>query len=79
MSNNKRSQSDDPISKFMFGDKTRRNDSIDEIENENSNNSTIDYEQLFNTFDTLVESASKLKPLLSKVTPLIEKHFLKKK
>lgn len=63
----------------MFGDKWRRDDSdISSHVNEEENNS-INYEELFNQLDIIVDYASKLKPLMSKVTPLIEKHFLKKK
>lgn len=80
MTDNKKSQFDDPFSKLMFGDKIKRDTHVmEEEEGKNQNNSTINYEELFNQIDIIVESASKLKPLLSKVSPLVEKYFLKKK
>jgi hypothetical protein len=65
------------LNNFMFG--TRRDiDQSEHTEVSESNQSTIDYEQLMIHIDTLMESAKSLKPLFQKVYPFIGKIWQKK-
>jgi hypothetical protein len=75
--NNNELSREDRLTNFMFG--TRRDlDQSEQPEVSESNQPTIDYDELMIHIDTLMESAKNLKPLFQKVYPLIGKIWQKK-
>ncbi|HWO75046.1 MAG TPA: hypothetical protein VNM69_03895 [Bacillus sp. (in: firmicutes)] len=83
---------DERFSRFMFGAQRNRRDSesidekeeIDEMEeifkpeSNQSSSSEIPYLELMENIDRLMTSLSTFKPLVKKVTPLLEKFLVKK-
>jgi hypothetical protein len=66
--------SEDPFTKMMFGSR-----GVDtNIDNQLEQNSSIDYEELMDSIDQLVESAKSLKPYFQKLYPMIEQLWKKK-
>jgi hypothetical protein len=66
--------SKDPFTRMMFGSR-----SVDtNIEKQPEQNSSIDYEELMNSIDQLVESAKSLKPYFQKIYPMLEQLWKKK-
>lgn len=61
---------------WLFGGRERPDDSLNGKVNHILNN--INYEELMNNIDTLMTSASQLKPLLKKASPFLEQFWKKK-
>ncbi|MCQ6280970.1 hypothetical protein [Bacillus sp. EB600] len=61
---------EDPFSRMMFGSKS-------EVEENQVQQASLDYEELMVNIDSLIESAQNLKPLFHKVFPIIEQLWKK--
>jgi hypothetical protein len=75
---NKSSRRDDRLSQLMFGKKSEPQKSEPEnfIEKYTAN---VDYNQLMESVQTLMEAYGELKPAISKISPFITKFINKKK
>jgi hypothetical protein len=66
--------SEDPFTRMMFGSRTMDANT----ENQPDQNSAIDYDELMNSIDQLVESAKGLRPYFQKFYPMLEQLWKKK-
>jgi hypothetical protein len=64
----------DPLSDFLFGPRRPRRDEKEQLPviQEEPETQSVDLSEMMIHFDTLMESYSNLKPLFSKIQPLIQ-------
>lgn len=68
---------EDPFRRFMFGPRRQLTESKAQDFRSNNAGDQIDYMLLMENIDMLLDSAKQLKPLLNKITPIINQ-FIKK-
>lgn len=66
--------SEDPFTKMMFGSRAVDTNN----DNHPKQDSSVDYEELMNSIDQIIESAKSLKPYLQKFYPIVEQLWKKK-
>jgi len=75
---NEERKESDRFTSFMFGPGRHQPRQDHQTQEPSRQQSTIDYEELMNNIDTLMESMKGFKPLFQKVYPYIEQLWKKK-